>query len=460
MPLLRDSWVQQYTAGVWVRFFDWLGGELDFPVPRASEAVWQNFGISASIVPLCVATLGLLIALFALVGLCCCCSRSRAPAQRKPSSKPVICLALLSAVFLVVGVSSCLSIGGRSFRTAEEQLDNAAQALASARRQGLLLNSTGSAILKRLDNITRVCDPHAVATIKPQLDTLTQEVTTYVGEVQNYTEAISPLQEKLADVQSRSDDIKMSSGAALALPMILIMVACATIVSVVLMTRCFGGPGMARCNDCCFLRLGSSCISLAILLAATFSAAEVAFGIGSSAFCKDVDRHVLSYSESYFGEASIEFKAISHYISGVPLENPFSAELQQATTQVANASQTIQFLESNYADLLRDACQGWTAAPIVAELGIVQNGVQSCMDLLNYTSIYPYYQQTVHEDFCGTVITGLGWLSGLQVLAGFLCLPALAASARSFFTKLVVWRTQSDVQLLAADAGVYLAATA
>jgi len=443
-----------------VRFFDWLGGELKFPAPKASEAVWQRFGTSIGIVPLCIAALGLLIAVLILVGLCCCGLRRRRPAPRKPSSKPVICLALLTAIFLTVGVSTCLSVGGRSFRTAEEQLDNAANALTSATRQGLLLNNTGAAILKSLDNLTRVCNPNAVAAIKPTLDTLKKEVTSYVDEVRTYAAAISPLQEKLTDVQSRGDAVKMSIVAVLALPMVLVMVACATIVLAVLVTRGLGGPGMARFSDCCFLRLGSSCISLAILLAAAFTAAEVAVGIGSSAFCKDVDEHVLSYSKSYFGEASTEFKAISHYISGDPVDNPFDAQLKQAIAQVSNAGLTIASLESSYGNLLRDACQGWTAVPLVADLGAVQTGINSCMDLLDYKSIYPYYQQTVHEDVCGTVIIGLGWLSGLQVLAGFLCLPAIAASARSFFTKWVVWRTQPEDQLPAVDAAVHLMATA
>merc|ERR1712203_205567 len=58
---------------------------------------------------------------------------------------------------------------------------------------------------------------------------------------------------------------------------------------------------------------------------------------------------------------------------------------------------------------------------------------QASLKLLSRNeTIYPLYEKAMHQEVCGDVIDGLGWLSLFQILVGMLCLPCLSCSVAAF----------------------------
>merc|ERR1711865_591726 len=90
----------------------------------------------------------------------CCCRREREDARgrpMKPSSKPVLILAILTAAVIVISYIGCWDKAGSSYNTAKEQLDEAAVDLNSANTQATSLYTLGNSILKNLNLLKTQC---------------------------------------------------------------------------------------------------------------------------------------------------------------------------------------------------------------------------------------------------------------------------------------------------------------
>jgi len=244
---------------------------------------------------------------------------------------------------------------------------------------------------------------------------------------------------RLHDVQNESVAFGVFTALSLALPTVLVTACCLVILLAVLGTRGCGGSSMARCNDCCLIRLGSIFITLSVFVAAVVAASECLVGVVSSSFCRNVDPNVLAYAQDVFGSNSTEYKASYYYITGLG-DNPLNETLVQGKIQIAKANTTFADLEQKYGTTIRSQCQGWTAAPITQDLGEIYGGLEVASSRVSRGAVYPYYKAVVQDDMCTTVIAGLGWLVVCQLIVGLCCLPALAVMSASFFTRWAAWK--------------------
>merc|ERR1719183_1742116 len=79
---------------------------------------------------------------------------------------------------------------------------------------------------------------------------------------------------------------------------------------------------------------------------------------------------------------------------------------------------------------------------IAAQLSTALNMTRESFDLLSRNdTIYPLYEKAMHQQVCGDVIDGLGWLSLFQILVGMLCLPCLSCSVAAFVHRRAYERT-------------------
>jgi len=441
---------EQSTGPPWVNFFRMLGQNKAFPKPDAANDEWQSFVQAVLICPISIVIIGVVLSAALLCFLCCGRSRDRSRQQvlRPPSSKPLLCVAVFTFAAIVVSSLACWSTGIRSFSTANEQLSHAVTDLDSAKTTGNKLNATGTDMLQQLDALYAMCPATTRQLIKSQLDPTVTQLDTALASLSAYTENVSALAKRLDDVQSSSDEAFTLAAAGLALPMVFVTAACLVIFLAALVTRGCGGASMARCNDCCLMRLGSIFITGSVLFAVAVAASETAAGTFTGSFCHDVDTNVLLYAQNAFGANSKEFVATSFYITGVGT-NPLNQTLTESRASVNQAQEKFLQLDKEYqmAIALRPdlACKdkngkAWTANATLADIAQLGAGIDDAKILVSRPNIYPYYDKVVHVDACGTVLAGLGGLVVCQLLVGLLCLPVLAIVSASFFTNWAAWK--------------------
>jgi len=437
------------TTTAWVRLFRWLGRNAKFPPPNDSDENVRSFVQTTITIPVIIIVLGFLIAFVLFVYLCCCHRANHRNRPVKPSSKPVLILAIVAFAVMTIATFGCWATGGQSFNTAKDQLSHAVVDLKSATTQGNKLNATGSAILKHLDLLYASCPAAAIATLKAQLDPTVKDLKTYIAQINQYTAEVAPLASKLHDVHSHSKETGALIASGLALPMLLVGASCIIIFLAVLATRGCGGSGMAKCNDCCLIRLGSLFIASSVFLAAAISGSEMYVGVVTGVFCTNADANVLSYAKNAFGNSSVEYEAASYYIIGAGV-NPLNKTLFDAGQMVRKSNKTFMDMEQQYGTLIQSVCNGWTATEINQGMHDISADIAIGLQLVNVDNIYPYYDEIIHEDMCETVVGGLGWLVVCQLLVGLLCLPALAMMSASFFTRWAVWKETLSTGFLAA----------
>merc|ERR1712187_739272 len=133
--------------------------------------------------------------------------------------------------------------------------------------------------------------------------------------------------------------------------------------------------GMAKCNNCCLIRLGSVFIVLTVLVAAVVAASECAFCIVTSSFCHHADKNVLSYAQKAFGTSTDEYGAVRFYITGEET-NPINQLLSDGKAELVEANTKLNDLVKQYGKQVWLLCKGWKATDI-------QNGFQTMMDTID-----------------------------------------------------------------------------
>merc|ERR1711879_578479 len=138
------------------------------------------------------------------------------------------------------------------------------------------------------------------------------------------------------------------------------------------------------------------------------------------------------------GANSSEYDVTKYYVtrSGV---NTLSQYLDMAVDQVQVANKTFTQFQQ-FAPLLKHVCKNWTPDEIAEDFSVINTGVTICQKIVSLDNIYPYYDNTVHKDFCGTAIASMGWLFSFHLIVALFLLPALATTSGSFFTKWAEWQ--------------------
>jgi hypothetical protein len=428
------------TSSAWVDMFRWLGLGVKFPLPEASGSEVRHFANAVALVPLIMIVIGLVVALTTLVGLCCCCKRSARDRPVKPSSLPILSFAIFTFAFIGASSLVCLATGNSSYTSAVHELDRASSDIYSAVTTGKTLNSTGEAMLKSLTALQQKCpdiwnNPFA----HPQLAELQDQIATYKQKVATFTTYVEPIANATSIVQEHHELLGGFLTASLALPMVLVSITCFCIISAVVSVRCCGGSDLARCCDICCFKLGGSCVSFAVLIAVVVASAQVALGIAMSSFCANADESVLGYAKYDLGANSTEFKTAAYYITDGAGENPIMTELNSAQSYLEQANASFAQFDALW-PLIKVSCSDWNPNDIEQDLTTVETGVLDAKKIVDLKNIYPYYDEIVHENACGTVISSLGFLVIFQLAGGMLLLPVMATASASFFKRWAAWK--------------------
>jgi hypothetical protein len=373
----------------------------------------------------------------------------------KPSSKPVLCVAVLALAVTIVGSFVCYGTGGESFQTAQEQLKGILKDFNSAVDQGTGIGTSGTDILNRFDTLKQAC-PAIYAGVDALCNSCISQTITQLDasimEVRKFTDDVAPLAKNLTDVVTNSDDVGVVAAVAFAVPMLLVTFSCFIILSAILATRGCGGSCMARCNDCCLMRLGSLFIALSILLAAIVAAVETGSGTVIGSYCQDTDSNTLAYAKWGLGGTSVEYEAASFYVTGVSSSgvNPLEQLLNEASAALSSAKGELGKIDNTTRALLKVQCDGWDVQPVYQDIDSADAYITVGKRLVSRDNVYPYYQNLFQNDTCDTVITGLGWLVIIQLVVGLLLLPAVSCMASAFFAKWEVWQESQSAGLLQA----------
>jgi len=443
------------TETAWVDLFRILGGKAKFPEPEASQEELNAWIQDVGIVPGLIILLGIIISMVLFICLCCC-RREREDARgrpMKPSSKPVLILAILTAAVIVISYIGCWDKAGSSYNTAKEQLDDAAVDLNSANTQATSLYTLGKSILTQLNLLKTQCPAPVYAQIQTQIAPAEKELEDFLPTIQGFGGNVSGLNAQLKTLQSDFDENSPLLALLLATPMLFVSGACAIVVSALMLTRGCGGASFARCNDCCLIRLGGIFISLSVLIAGLVAGGEAALGTAGGSLCTDVDYNILGWAQSVFPGNSTLYQATSYYISDVGA-NPLSKTLDDASLSLSDANGQFKQLNATYGPVIKQQCNGWSAEPVLADMTTINGSMAVARSLVSRKNIYPYYKNVMHDDMCSTVIAGLGWLVSCQLVVGLLFLPALSVMSGTFFSRWAAFKEAEFQGLLQAGSQV------
>jgi hypothetical protein len=359
----------------------------------------------------------------------------------KPSSKIVIGLAVF--IFVFIGVSSliCLASGNESYSNAEDELDRAAKDLNIAASTGKAMNATGSKMLISLVSLQQECPK--VYSSTPAVSTFKDQIATYQKAISDFTSYVAPIATNATNLSDDHDFIGTFLSLSLASPMVLVGVTSLCILLGVVSARWCGGSDMAKCCDVCCLRIGSSCISFAILIAAVVAATQVAIGIGLSTFCKNADYNTVLYARDAFGADSRQFKSVKYYITQTG-NNPIMDELDTANKTLVEASETFTAIEKIWPQVKVVSGCDWSTSTISDGLKSINNGLEASKQIISFQNIHQYYHEILQENACGSVISSLGFLVVFQLIGGLCLLPVMATTSASFFKRWELWKMQSE----------------
>jgi len=219
----------------------------------------------------------------------------------------------------------------------------------------------------------------------------------------------------------------------LSLPLALLAVAMLAVGLASLPFRCCGQSGKRRATRCCF-----AVVPLAILLIASSASLGLLLGTGVASVCASPVETLVSYPGHIFGFDSRPFNVTRFYLQG-------KGELE-ALTNLGEANGLLSDLHSKlgqYSEGMAETCLGWMAAVGALEpnLKSVQDNLAGCRQLISPANIYPFFEQTVHGNLCGSTLRALSCSVLTQVAVGFFGLPMLVASAQNLLSQ-----RQNDLQ--------------
>lgn len=289
--------------------------------------------------------------------------------------------------------------------------------------------------------------------IQSELTNTSDLVSLYAGQLQ----AVSDKADYLTSGQAMEIEVLLKT--LLSLPIIFVTLTCAFMSAVLLGTSCLGhGSNCAKCQDVVFFKLGSIGLALTIVFIAAISTFQLASGIALSSFCRDVDANMMVVlnrsigvdSEFYLEHGPQAFEAAQFYIAGTG-RNPYEEQLQNASSKLDDAGKNLSQLTAFvHSPVVQQTCGDALDEPAsnVATLlaGALNMTQQSSQLLSRNDTIYPLYEKAVHQEVCGDVIDGLGWLSLFQILVGMLCLPCLSCSVAAFVHRRAFERSSPPIE--------------
>jgi hypothetical protein len=361
----------------------------------------------------------------------------------KPSSKFVIGLAVF--IFIFIGVSGlvCLASGNASYSNAEDELDRAAKDLTTAATTGKAMNATGNKMLASLASLQRECPTvYNAPPVYEPLSKFKDVIAESTEAISDFTSYVTPIANNATKISDDHDFIGTILSLSLASPMVLVGVTSFCILLGVVSARWCGGSDVAKCCDVCCLRIGSPCISFAILIAAVVAATQVTLGIGLSTFCKNADYNAVVYARDAFGARSIEFKSVRYYITDTG-KNPIMDELDKAQTNLREAQSLFKTFDNKIWPAVKDGCP-WSTSTISAGLVSINTGLDTSTQIISFQNIHQYYHEILQENACGSVISSLGFLVVFQLIGGLCLLPVMATISASFFKRWELWKMQSE----------------
>lgn len=287
--------------------------------------------------------------------------------------------------------------------------------------------------------------------VEQRVAPLKANVERYMADVRRYNTLIGPIPGRLQSLDSGGvmDEGQEMLFVALALPLLLVGGACATMVVVVLGAVCFRpGSCIAQCEEYFMTGCASVLMATIIILVAVISAGQLSVATGLSVFCADADINFMKVlSRDLAADLGINSSALAnhrdtlvtttqYYVTGEG-PNPILERVLRAHAALDSCGDSLDEM-SLYATnpLTLMACGGDVFSGILddinASLVEARTEVHSCEVLMQPANIYPYYQAAVHEEACGAIIDGFAWLAVIQLVVGVMLLPFLVCSSAGY----------------------------
>mmetsp|Transcript_1057 Transcript_1057/g.2287 ORF Transcript_1057/g.2287 Transcript_1057/m.2287 type:complete len:446 (-) Transcript_1057:558-1895(-) len=429
-------WIEPYLESPWVKLMSAIAPP--FPSPEQAQDVkaWNHFEKGIFIVTIALAGLGLLASIIVLLRSCCNCVRRP---QARPSTKPLICLSILTFLLSAAGVIIFFTVGKTGARNTVSLFKDVTNDVVNAQAEGLSLEKLGTSMSTLLSDTIPKCPQAIQPTLKSQIQSPIDEYRTKLAA---YNDAIVNLPGDMQNATSAAQDIT-EAGGLLAAPLVLVFLCVMAIVFIVCATR--GGRGRGHCSHCCIRMLGPLLFAPCILVVTLITAADFLGGVAIGSFCKDVDTNVMTYVKHY-ADAEV-YQVVVYYINETGT-NPYLEDLNQASTFLGQSRDMLNTYES----ALKQACQSPEAFDtLLADSNQALASVSKVEKMLSGDHIYSYYKRAVHEDVCVTFISGIGWLFAFQFVVGLLCLPCLTFMADTFFARWTYWHGSGGQSFLAQE---------
>lgn len=354
----------------------------------------------------------------AIVVLCssCCVKQSARSASRAPSRCPSACAGVIALFLLGAGVVVYWQTGSKALDTAQQELARAAADAAKAVFEGDRMQDQGTSILSNLDDIPSEC-PEVVRSQAEQLiKPIREQVVDYNQQVAKFQTLVKPVPGQIKDVQNTGAKIASAAGAALLVPLTLVLLCSAAIILIVAAPQC-----MRRCTGCCLGALAPLVMMPTVVVVTVAAAVQLDLGIVTSSFCKDVDSNSLAYIQSIAGSNSATYELSRYYIEGTGT-NPLLEQLNSSDRELAQVDDTM----NKFGKQVAMFCPKWKGLPELKDgISTAQESLQTGFSLLSPQNIYPYYNSAVRQNLCQTVVIGLAWLVLFQASVGLIALPIL-----------------------------------
>eukprot|EP00929_Paragymnodinium_shiwhaense_P088052 TRINITY_DN4825_c0_g1_i1.p1 TRINITY_DN4825_c0_g1~~TRINITY_DN4825_c0_g1_i1.p1 ORF type:complete len:444 (+),score=89.97 TRINITY_DN4825_c0_g1_i1:47-1378(+) len=427
-----QNWTESHFATQWNKVLSSLGEP--FPAPDASQEAWKHFVLHCSKAPVVLACIGLLMALTILFRSCCCgCCRRNNGAR--PSSKPSLCLSLLSVVVIFLGCILYWTHAQASGQQSWRQLDKAADDTTSAYHTGEDIRGAGERIQSQLTDLGTLCP-----TVQPAVQPVKDKVTAISTYMDPYISTMAHISSNLTAVKNNSDDVSTAMRSINMIPLAMVLLCVLAVFMAFCATRSTRGSG--KCSNCCLRSMGVLLFVPAVMIVTSVAVVELDVAVVGSSYCMNVDGNTIAFVEHYAGANSEQSQLTRYYITGQG-HNPLLDNLTSAQQDLDQVSTLL----TSFKPQLQAVCpdfKGYTQ--LEADLSVANSSFDEAQRLLSPRNIYPYYS-TVVDGVCQGTITGFGWLVTFQALAGILCLPALIFVAENFLDKWRAWMGHEDARL-------------
>lgn len=421
-----------FGEDTWAGFFSAFGPE--FPAPDASDDAWTSFAAHCSYVPAALLLLGILACIAICFTPCLrnCCSDDDAGSPRRPWPMIVVVLAMVTLIIGAIGAAAFWSEGKEATTETWQKVGDFASDLKKINGAATELDSGATDLKKYVESLQTTCPSAVRVVINPLVKSAVLQLEEYQEKIAEYTEVSGSIESKASNAHEHMRTWSMALATAASVPLALVAVCCIAATVTVLCAN------TGRCTRACLCLLTPVAFVPTLLLVSAASSAQMFAGVGTSSFCENADKNTLAWIAHLSGAKSDTYQFASFYIKGTG-SNPVTEKLDDVTSQLDMLTQDAKVL-----GVAAQFCPDWPySSDLTTTLDKASGSISEARDRLSRNNVYPYYDVVVHNDVCGSVIVGLGWLVSDQVLVGLVLLPLLTLASDKYLHRRHLWASRA-----------------